>query len=485
MNVERTMESSRSFSTAADHTSERFEFAAVGGYVLMVIRSLRRHPAVFLAVWLGVVGLTAAGLAVLPRTYDVQTTLQVARSSPTTAVVSKTAQRELDAPTRIAAATVSRHENLISLVRQTDLVKRWNLHRAPLLQMKDALWARLFRPPTEQEREEGFVGLLEKRIWVDATPDTVSIGIHFPDRELAYDLVQAALQNFLEARRTAEVSSIEETIGILEARSTEAHEAVETALADMDKARSERASRLGLRPRRPAATSLDQPIDKAREKLITDVQARRQQLAALEGPRRRRILELQTQLEEQRAVYAETHPVVMKLVQDLEAARQEPPEMLALRRDLGNLERELRQRGLLADVPLGAKRVRALYGAAALEPLDPREEEDADVVYAKAEVKHALARYNGLLDRIDAARLELDNAQAAFKRRYVVIRPPQRPKGPVKPKVPLVLLASTVAGAVLGLFAPSLVDLLSRRLVERWQVEQVLGVPLLGEVSDR
>ena len=66
-----------------------------------------------------------------------------------------------------------------------------------------------------------------------------------------------------------------------------------------------------------------------------------------------------------------------------------------------------------------------------------------------------------------------------------MIRPPQRPKGPVKPKVPLVLLASTVAGAILGLFAPSLVDLLSRRLVERWQVEQVLGVPLLGEVSDR
>jgi hypothetical protein len=253
----------------------------------------------------------------------------------------------------------------------------------------------------------------------------------------------------------------------------------------MAKARSERATRLGLHSRRPAATSLDQPIDKAREKLITDVQTKRQQLAALEGPRRRRILELQTQLEEQRAVYAETHPVVMKLVQDLEAARQEPPEMQALRRDLGNLERELRKRGLLADVPLGAKRVRALYGAAALEPLDPREEEDADVAYAKAQVRHALVRYNGLLDRIDAARLELDNAQAAFKRRYVVIRPPQRPKGPVKPKVPLVLLASTVAGAILGLFAPSLVDLLSRRLVERWQVEQVLGVPLLGEVSDR
>jgi hypothetical protein len=479
------MESSRSFSTGTDHTRERFEFAAVGGYALMVIRSLRRHPALFLAVWLGVVALTALGLAVLPRTYDVQTTLQVARGTPSTPVVSKTAQRELDAPTRIAAATVHRYENLMRLVRQTDLVNRWNLHRAPLLRVKDALWAKLFRAPTNEEREQGFVGLLEKRIWVDATPDTVSIGIHFPDPELAFDLVEAALENFLEARRTAEISSIEETITILEARSAEAHEAVETALADMARARSDRATRLGLRPRSTVTGSLDKPVDKAGAQLITEVQTRRQQIAALEAGRRRRMLELQTQLEEQRAVYSDSHPEVVRLEQDVEALRRDPPELQALRKDLGTLERELRQRGLLADVPLGAKRIRSLSSAAELEPLDPREEEDPDVAYTKAQVRHALARYNGLLDRIDAARLELDNAQAAFKRRYVLIRPPQRPKGPVKPKVTLVLLASTVAGAVLGLFAPSLLDLVSRRLVEPWQVEQVLGLPLLGKVSER
>ena len=73
--------------------------------------------------------------------------------------------------------------------------------------------------------------------WVDATRDTVSIGIHFPDPDLAFDLVEAARQNFLAARRLAEISSIEEAITILEARSAEAHEVVEKALADMTKAR--------------------------------------------------------------------------------------------------------------------------------------------------------------------------------------------------------------------------------------------------------
>ena len=123
--------------------------------------------------------------------------------------------------------------------------------------------------------------------------------------------------------------------------------------------------------------------------------------------------------------------------------------------------------------------------AAVLEPLDPREEEDPDVSYTKAQVRHALARYNGLLDRIDAARLELDAAQAAFKYRYVLVRPAQRPDAPVTPRVGLVLLASVVAGFFLALFAPSLVDLASRKLVEPWQIEQALGLPVLGEVSER
>ena len=478
------MESSRTFSTEADSTRERFEFAAVGGYGLLAVRSIRRHPALFLAVWLGVVALTAAALAVMPRTYDVQTTLQVARM-PVNAVGSKIAAKDLDAPTRIAAETVHRHENLVSLVQQTKLLERWNLRRAPLLRLKDWATARLSRPPTEEDRLEGFVGLLEKRIWVDADPDTVRIGIHFPDPDLAYALVEAALQNFLEARRTAEISSIEDAITILESRSTEAHETVEKALAEMADARTRREKRLGLRPRRASTGSLDEPVEKAREQLITEVQAKRQAIADMEELRRRRAMELQTRLHELSGSYSENHPVVVDLEQSIESLRHDSPELQLLRKELNTLETELRRRGLLQDVPLGAKRARSLADAAALESLDPREEDDPDVAYTKTQVKHALARYNGLLDRVDAARLELDNAQAAFKHRYVLVRPPQKPKGPIKPRTGLVLVASAVAGLFLALFAPALVDLASRRFVERWQVEQALGLPVLGEVSDR
>jgi uncharacterized protein involved in exopolysaccharide biosynthesis len=451
----------------------------------MVLHSVRRHPWIFFGVWLVVVALTAAALAVMPRTYDVQTTLQVSRAGPIAALTNPKAPRELDAPTRAAAETVLRHENLVALVQQTKLLERWNLHRAPALRLKDAVRARLFPPPTAEQRLEAFVGLLEDRLWVDTESETLSIGIHFPDPDLAYDLVQAALKNFLDARRDAEISSIEDAIEILEARSTEAHAMVETALKEMADARASRSARLGLRPRRTVPASMDQPLDKAGSQLIAQVQAKRQAITQLEDLRRRRMLELQTRLREQRATYSDNHPVVLDLQQNIAALNQEPAELQTLRRDLAALEKELRSRGLLADVPLGAPRARSMAEAAALEPLDPREEEDPDVAYTKAQVRHALTRYNGLLDRIDAARLELDTAQAAFKHRYVLIRPPQRPNAPARPNVGLVLLASVVAGFFLALFAPSLLDLASRKLIEPWQIEQALGVPVLGEVSER
>jgi len=62
------MESRRSFSTAGEDSRERFEYAAVGGYGAMIVHSLRRHPFLFVGVWLAVVALTAGALAVMPRT---------------------------------------------------------------------------------------------------------------------------------------------------------------------------------------------------------------------------------------------------------------------------------------------------------------------------------------------------------------------------------------------------------------------------------
>ena len=148
------------------------------------------------------------------------------------------------------------------------------------------------------------------------------------------------------------------------------------------------------------------------------------------------------------------------------------------------MQAELQQRGLLSDVPLRAQRERPSAIAAAAESFDPLEDQEPEITYAKTELRQLEVRSNGLRDRVQAARLELDGARAAFKYRYVVIKPPQRPRGPVSPKIPLVAIASILAGLFLAAFAPAFSDLASRRFVENWQVEQELGVPLLGTLPD-
>jgi uncharacterized protein involved in exopolysaccharide biosynthesis len=211
------------------------------------------------------------------------------------------------------------------------------------------------------------------------------------------------------------------------------------------------------------------------------VQAKRRAIAHLEEFRRRRISELQTKLAEQRAIYSDSHPAVLDTQQSLEALYRDSPQLTELRRELADLEENLRKRGL----PLSAMQgeVRTTPAIPQLDPEDPRESEDPHIEYVKEQVRYDLNKYISFLDRIESARLELDTARAAFKYRYTVLRPARPPRSAVKPKVPLVLGAALVAGLFLAIACCAVRDLHSRRLVENWQIEQLLNVPMLGEVN--
>jgi hypothetical protein len=77
-------------------------------------------------------------------------------------------------------------------------------------------------------------------------------------------------------------------------------------------------------------------------------------------------------------------------------------------------------------------------------------------------------------DRIEAARIDLDIARAAFKYRYAVLAPPQVPRGPIKPRSPLVILAAAVAGLFLAAFATTAADIRAGLVLDWWQVEDLL-----------
>src|SRR4029079_11037513 len=117
-----------------------------------------------------------------------------------------------------------RRDNLIALITQTDLINEWDRRRVPVLKMKDWVYRKVTRyTPDADDKLEALIGLLEDRMAVEAGPvgdGTVTIKLDWPDAEMAYRLVQAAQQAFLEARQVAETAAIGESIAILERYST-------------------------------------------------------------------------------------------------------------------------------------------------------------------------------------------------------------------------------------------------------------------------
>jgi uncharacterized protein involved in exopolysaccharide biosynthesis len=463
--------------------AESFEWAIVGHYVLLVVHSIGRHKALLVAVWFSTVALSLGMMAVLPKTYEVMTTLQAQRSQLIPALGGT--PDSADAPTKQAAETVLSHDNLVALVRQTELIQKWPLNRAPLMKLKDTLYAHLFAPPSEESQIEGFVGLLEKRLWVSTGEGTVTIGVRFPDPQLAFQLVETAVQNFLEARHAAEISSIADVISLLETHAIQAQDGLQEALRQLQQLREARIAKLGKNVR-PAAVPKKLGPDQVTSQLMVQAEAKRRAISDLESFRRRRIAELETKLEELRALYSGTHPAVGDVQQSLVALRQESPQLATLRKELEPLEVELKRRGFAADAKVTSSRPGDIaLQVVGLDVGDPHEDEDADIDYAKSQVRHAVARYNTMLDRVETVQLEQDTAQAAFKYRYVVIWPAQKPRGSVQPNPFLVLLASLVAGLVLAIVGTALVDISSRKIVEPWQLERATGLPLLAELRLR
>ena len=461
-------------------------WALVAGHAILVVHAISRHKALFVLTWAAVVGMSLAAVAALPKAYDVETTIQV---SPTE-LISGAAQRpgrSSSTSGTYAYETVLSRQALIDLIRQTDLMEKWPKTRGPVLTLKDAIWGRIYRQPTAAEKLDIFVAILETRLWVKTEDTTITIGIRFPDPDLALRLVESAQTEFLEARQVQEIKTVEDAIQILEKTTSESRAALDESLTKLDEARQKHSTKTGRRGSPPVASArgLDLPPSRRGSQLEVEVETKERDLASLVEARQRRIAELEGRLEELRSVYSETHPSVVATRESLEALRQESPEIAALQRELAPLETELQQRGLLSEVPLKGLRERpSAIAAADVDRFDPLEDQDPEINYAKAELHHAYVNYNGLRDRLQAARIELDSSRAAFKYRYVVIKPAQPPRGPASPKSLLVLIASLSAGLVLAAFAPTYVDLASRTFLEDWQVEQSLGVRLLGTLPD-
>ena len=173
---------------ASEESADLFDYALLRDHLGFTLRAVGRHPGVALLVLASVVGASVEGLRVLPRTYHAETKLLAQRNQVMGAIgnPNRSIPWDADAPTRAAQETVLRHDNLVLLVKQTDLLDGWERTRAPAVRLKDWVVRRFTGPMNDDDRMEALIGLLEKRLYVETGDQTVTIAVDWPDAQAAF-----------------------------------------------------------------------------------------------------------------------------------------------------------------------------------------------------------------------------------------------------------------------------------------------------------
>jgi hypothetical protein len=515
-------------SESEDANEALVDFRQFAQYAGFVIRATVRHPILTLGTFLLAFAMTATAAILLPKTYHTQVKLLAQRNAVMTALSNpgRAVPWDADAPTRAAKETVLQRENLLNVMKQTDLLNEWERTRVPLLRFKDWLTDKIVRRrPTPEEKIEQLLGLLETRLLVSAGAvgdGTVTIDLDWPNATMAFRLVEAAQINFIKARQQSETATIGESITILERYASTLHDDIDRTLAELKRAQSSRRSGTGAGSGRLAGAALERapalpslapflpPVsvpatgdaldsleDPQIPKLKAAMAAKRAEIESLEEAKQRQLSELHNRLAQLTAVYTATHPAVLNAQQNIEALSHDTPQLTTLKAQAEALDADYQKRVAAAEelavvervkksaVPIAAnpaQEVPTTFLPAAVEPTNQLTPDSPD--FTSVRFRLELNQLESVLERIDGARIEMAVSQAAFKYRYTVVRPAEVPRRPIRPNLLAIIAAGAIGSLLLAVSAGVTRDLLSDRILEAWQVERQLVLPIVGTPGD-
>ncbi len=510
---------------APDEPGQIVNFRAVFNWVRFIVQAgLRRKKVVFF-ITATMVGLALVALQFIPRKYDVQCKVLAKRSE----ILSTRSDGQNAAdPTRTAADIILSTENLASLVDQTDLVQQRKERRTPAQKLKDSIFGLWSTPASDADMKKGMVEYLRSRLQVWSSDGTITIAVTWPDGDLAYRLVDAAQRSFLESRHVQEVTTFGEQVAILEGHAATLVRDVDAAVQKVQVLREKKKNELegtskkdskdskdskserrtaSSEPRAnaaaPAAPAPSPERDRRLAELPALIEAKQRLVDDLDGERRRRLVDLEAKLEKQRGVLTDAHPEVADLKEAIAVASTPSPQAARVREEIDALKAE--QSRLLGDAAPAAASGTApgtARGTASgaprrvsqYEPPRPRpqaygeaarreQEDDPEIEFARSELDFAISKYQGVQDAVRQTRLELETAQAAFKYRYKIVTPPERPRGPTSPKPLLILIGALIAGLGVGWVAAFGLEAREGMLRQSWHVEHLLDIPVLGEIQ--
>lgn len=484
---------------------ELFDTQLVRQVTGFIFRGVGRHRLLSVLSCLLVLTLGLSAAVLLPRTYHAESRLLANNQNLIRALGNPRSSLPSEDPTRAARELIFAHDNIVSLIKQTNLMKRWEETRPPLVRLKDKVVQLVMPPISEEDRVDAMVGLLEKKLQVSTDQQTVTISVDWSDAQTAYLLAETAQQNFLETRHVTEMTAISEALSILEMHGGQVQKVVDDALHELERVREARRKGLSpsaavsggpeipaavIAPSMPATPAPERnQAPSATEQELAQLKfllnSKKRALADLEDFRNRRVTELTAQLQEQKVQYADQHPIVMDTRSRIDALKLDSPQMAQVKADIDGLEAEYsRKGGKDSGALVEPTRPRPVLrrGTGQVELSNSELADDPLVEFSRNNLRVAAAKYEELLMRIDSARIEQDTARAAFKYRYSVVRPASVPKKPLKPDVALIGVGTLIAALGVALMVGAIRDWLSGRLVESWQVERALKMPVLSQV---
>jgi uncharacterized protein involved in exopolysaccharide biosynthesis len=477
------------------------------------LRSTRRHAtlAILTFVVVSATGITIA--RALPRSYLSEVRISVQQSAAMrTLSGSKLEEKSVDNPMRGVSAMILRRDNIVALVDETHLVRQFDLTRAPLLKFKDRILSSIGPPQSADAKEHALIGLVENKLYVKSDDSSVTIGIEWPDPQLAYELVTMVQKNFLEARYDSDVSEITESLGVLKEHAQTELAKVDQALAEYKKALEDYRRDTAAAAVPDAALSSGGAIAVSRPRgdvtparvvapIDPDVEAaleeKRARIRTIEADRERNLAALKQQLAQAQLTLTPLHPTVITLQQAVDAASQPSAELLQLKAEQRTLMAQIApptapsEPASMSSATPAARMLAALAlspapaPAAAREPSssNPLEGPNGPVRLAHANLELAIGSYANAMQRIDSASVELDITKTAYKHRYTILTPAEVPRGPMKSIATVLSIGGIIGGALLGVFLAGLSDILKGRLLEAWQIRRQLKVEILGEID--
>lgn len=454
--------------------SDLFDLALVGHAILFALRAPLRHPFIAALAFCLIFAAAIGGWLIYPQRYEVSTVILA--GSPLSGALGGEQESERNLPTRAARELLLRRDNLEKLVRETNFPQRYLEARPPALRMVHSIIDSLNGTErTASNIVDSLVDTLEDRLWITVYPEgTVSITLQWWDTQIAYDLVDAAARSFLEMRRSAEIATVAKSIDILEQHRQSLEAEIERRIGEIEEREAAE------KKDRPAAS---RPIirvaprtDAEVSRLQSALEASRRAAIELESARQQRLMQLQAELVQQQTIYAPDHPAIASTERMIARLQQPSPQLNELYAEIRRLEGELASRGAHAASGALAAGSHYLDASPLLIDEDPRAEHE------RALLHHLRTQLNETISRIAFARLQMETAEAAFEHRYAIVVPPRIPKGPAKPYTAMFLTSGFVGGAIFALLASVALDVARGKVLEAWQLEHQLQLPILARI---